>query len=132
VRLCFGIVEILLCALKKYLFTASLIMLNNFVTNLVIQNVKKIKIAGRPANSPINGAGFLFEPKHLCWSALPSPLLGNLNGRSKQGGSAHFATPLFDAPNSPIQTSPNSPIQTSTNSPIQIKKIPFFCLHLDG
>jgi hypothetical protein len=27
-----------LCALKKYLLSASLIMLNNFVTNLVIQN----------------------------------------------------------------------------------------------
>jgi hypothetical protein len=32
----FGIVEVLLCALKKYLLSASLIMLNSFITNLVI------------------------------------------------------------------------------------------------
>jgi hypothetical protein len=37
-----------------------LIMLNNFVTNLVVQNVKK-KMVG----SPINEAHTRFEPKHL-------------------------------------------------------------------
>jgi hypothetical protein len=37
----FGIVEVLLCALKKYLLSDSLIKLYNFVTNLVIQTLKK-------------------------------------------------------------------------------------------
>jgi hypothetical protein len=55
----FGInVEVLLCALKKYFMLGSLIMINNFVTNLVIQIVKNKKF-GRPAHQPANKQGGL-------------------------------------------------------------------------
>jgi hypothetical protein len=57
-------------------------MLNNFVSNLIIENVKK-KMAGQPANSPINVTGMRFEPKHLSWS---TPLLGGL----KRDEAAHL------------------------------------------
>jgi hypothetical protein len=83
----FGIVEVLLCALKKYILSASLIILNSFVTNyLVIQNEKKA-LAGRPANLPTNGASLSLESKHLSWSAL---LLGGL----KRARPAQFVTPI--------------------------------------
>jgi hypothetical protein len=44
----FGIVKVLLCALIIYFLSASLKMLNSFVINLVIQNVRKKRRAGPP------------------------------------------------------------------------------------
>jgi hypothetical protein len=47
-------------------------MFNNFVTNLVIQNIKNKKVFGGPARQSANKrTGLSFEPEHLSWSSLP-------------------------------------------------------------
>jgi hypothetical protein len=57
----FGIIEVLLCAFKKYFLSASLIMFNIFINNLVIQNVKK-KLKIWRADPPINGEDMGLSP----------------------------------------------------------------------
>jgi hypothetical protein len=58
----------------------------HITTSLVIQTVKKINLADRPANSPINRADLRFESKHLSWPALPHFLAGlNQAGHKRVG-----------------------------------------------
>jgi hypothetical protein len=91
----FDIVEVQLFALKKYLLSASLIMLTNFVTTLVIQNIKKSKKNDGSARQLANKRGVHeVELKNLSWSA-PSHFWTGLSGTGRPTLSAIAITYKF-------------------------------------